>query len=108
MPWRSQRFWYQTALSLISIFAGTSARQVSHSEVVWPQNTYGRDLRKGAVMLLVVSDRSRVWCGRNHDNGVGHERGRQKMKQGEGADQGAVRFDELPNEALRAIEADGE
>jgi len=30
---------YQTSLSRMAILAGTKARQVSHSEVVWPQNT---------------------------------------------------------------------
>src|SRR5215470_8117149 len=91
-----QRFSYQTSLSRISILVGTSARQVSHSEVVWPQNTYGRDLRNGAVMRRIPFGR-----GRDHRDRVGQDGEREEMKQRERAEHGAVRLDEFPAEALR-------
>src|SRR5262249_60338549 len=70
------------------------------------QNTYGRDLRKGAVMLLVRSNGG--GRRRDHDRRIDDDGGGKEMKQGERTDERAVGLDEFPREALRAVEADGE
>src|SRR5215813_2817739 len=102
-PCAWQRFSYQTSLSLISILVGTSARQVSHSEVVCPQNTYGRALRNSSV----IGD-PRAWGGNDHPSRIGEDCGREEMKQRERPNQWAIRLDEFPGEALCAIKADHE
>src|SRR5215510_942582 len=102
-PCSLQRFSYQTSLSLIAILVGTSARQVSHSEVVCPQNTYGRALRNSSVI-----GGPRVRGGNDHPSRIGEDCGREEMKQRERPDQWAIRLDEFPDEALCAIKANHE
>src|SRR5207245_4982615 len=45
---------------------------------------------------------------RDHDHGIDDDGGGEEMKQGERTDERAVGLDEFPEEALRAVEADGE
>src|SRR4051812_9089653 len=98
-PWALQRFSYQTSLPWIWILVGTSVRQVSHSDWVWPQKIYGRDLRNGRVMV-----RPRNGSRQQHDGGIQQNDERQQMKQGQWTDQRAIRLEKFPGKSLHPVE----
>ena len=87
---------------MIWILAGTSARQSRTAMGLAPEDVGARSTQRRVHVALSGLARSRSWRSRRRHGGG------QKMKQRERADQRAVRLEELPDEALQAIEADRE
>src|SRR6516162_8853873 len=78
----------------MTIFAGTSRKQVSHKDVVWPQNAYGLD---GLVKWLIVFP--------HPEKAVEQKCAADQVKDVERADDSGVGLQEFPHEPLQSVPA---